>query len=61
MKFGTVLFKYASRSLTRHTRRTAISMTGVGVGCAMALIALSWMNGAFEMQVRAVAESGSGT
>lgn len=60
MKFGTVLFKYASRSLTRHTRRTAISMTGVGVGCAMALIALSWMNGAFEMQVRAVAESGSG-
>ncbi|NLO33006.1 MAG: ABC transporter permease [Candidatus Hydrogenedentes bacterium] len=60
MRFGTVLYKYASRSLTRHVRRTLISMVGVGVGCAMSLIALSWMNGAFEMQVRAVAESGSG-
>lgn len=60
MKLGTVALKYASRSLTRHTRRTLISMTGVGVGCAMALIALSWMSGAFEMQIRAIAESGAG-
>ncbi|HQL10681.1 MAG TPA: FtsX-like permease family protein [Lentisphaeria bacterium] len=60
MKLGTVALKYAARSLTRHTRRTLISMAGVGVGCAMALIALSWMSGAFEMQIRAIAESGAG-
>lgn len=60
MKLKTVTLKYAARSLTRHTRRTAISIMGVGVGCAMALIALSWASGAFDMQVRAVAESGAG-
>ncbi len=60
MKLGNVALKYAARSLTRHTRRTIISMAGVGVGCAMALIALSWMSGAFEMQIRAIAESGAG-
>lgn len=60
MKIGALTFKYAVRNLTRHTRRTVISMIGVGIGCAMVLIARSWMGGAMEMQVRAIAESGSG-
>ncbi len=57
---GTIALKYAARSMTRHTRRTILSMVGTGVGCAMALVTLSWMGGATEMQVRAVAESGAG-
>ncbi len=55
-----VSMKYAVRSLFRHKRRTFFSMLGVGVGCAMALLAASWMGGAFEMQIRALCESGAG-
>lgn len=60
MKLGMVSMKYALRSLKRHTRRTALSMIGVGVGCSMALLAMSYMTGALEMQIRAIAESGAG-
>lgn len=60
MKLGTVALKYAVRSLARHTRRTVLSMVGAGVGCAMALVALSWMDGAIDMQIQAIAESGAG-
>ncbi|NIA13770.1 MAG: FtsX-like permease family protein, partial [Nitrospiraceae bacterium] len=35
-------------------------MIGVGVGCAMALVAASWLGGEKEMIVRAVSESGGG-
>ena len=52
--------KYAFRSLFRHTRRTILSMIGVGVGCSMALVATSWLGGEEEMIVRAVSESGGG-
>ncbi|MFC1735498.1 ABC transporter permease [Candidatus Hydrogenedentota bacterium] len=57
---GRVSSKYALRSLLRHPRRTILSILGVGVGCAIALIATSWVGGSTEMQIRAVAESGGG-
>ena len=56
----SVSLKYASRSLFRHTRRTILSMVGVGIGCGIALFAASWMGGAMEMQIRAASESGAG-
>jgi ABC-type lipoprotein release transport system permease subunit len=52
--------KYAFRSLFRHTRRTLLSVVGVGIGCGIALIATSWIGGSTEMQIRAVSESGGG-
>jgi ABC-type lipoprotein release transport system permease subunit len=57
---GVVSAKYALRSLLRHTRRTILSIVGVGIGCSIALIARSWMGGSAEMQIRAVSESGAG-
>jgi len=51
---------YAFRSQFRHTRRTLLSILGCSVGCAMALIAVSWLRGETRMIVEAVAESGSG-
>jgi len=57
---GKVSAKYAFRSLLRHPRRAILSMIGVGIGCAMALLAASWMGGEAEMCIRAVAESGGG-
>lgn len=60
MKIGSIAITYAGRSLRRHARRTALSIVGVGIGSGMALLAFSWMGGALAMQVRAIAESGSG-
>ena len=57
---GMVSCKYAVRSLFRHTRRTLLSVLGVGVGTGIALLAASWMSGARETQIRAIAESGGG-
>lgn len=57
---GAVALKYAVRSLFRHTRRTLLSMIGIGVGCGIALVSRSWIGGAAEMQIRAIAESGGG-
>lgn len=56
----SVSLKYARRSLLRHTRRTILSIIGVGIGCAIALVTASWIRGGAEMQIRAVAESGAG-
>jgi len=52
--------RYALRSLFRHTRRTILSVLGIGVGVAMALFATSWISGAASMQIRAAVESGTG-
>ncbi len=60
MKIGAVTLKYAVRSLMRHRRRTLISMIGVGVGCAMTLVSMSFMHGGARMQIQAIAESGAG-
>lgn len=52
--------KYAFRSLLRNSRRTILSVLGVGVGSALGLLAAAWIAGSTEMQVRAVAESNGG-
>jgi len=57
---GTVAIRYAYRSLFRHTRRTLLSVFGVGVGCAIGLIANAFYAGSADMQIRAVSESGGG-
>ncbi len=57
---GQAFVKYALRSQLRHPRRTALSVVGVGVGCALGMIAVAYYNGAAEMQVRAASESGAG-
>jgi ABC-type lipoprotein release transport system permease subunit len=57
---GTVSYKYALRSLHRHTRRTILSVIGIGIGCAMGLVATSWISGGGDMQIRAACESGAG-
>lgn len=51
---------YALRSLLGHPRRSVLSVFGIGVGCAIGLILLSFFNGAMEMIVRAASESGAG-
>ncbi len=55
-----VAANYAFRSLFRHTRRTLLSVVGVGVGVAIALFSASWVRGAIGMEVRAAVESGTG-
>jgi len=57
---GRISARYALRSLTRHKRRTVISMIGVGIGVGIGLFATSWIRGAYEMQVRAASECGVG-
>jgi ABC-type lipoprotein release transport system permease subunit len=57
---GRVSAKYAVRSLRRHPRRTILSVLGVGIGCSIGLFAISWIKGAREMEIRAIAESGAG-
>ena len=52
--------KYAFRSLFRHTRRTILSVVGVGVGCGIAIMAASWIGGEEELMLRAASESGAG-
>jgi len=56
----SVSFTYALRSLFRHTRRTALSVLGIGIGCSMGILSASWMGGNTEMQIRAISESGGG-
>lgn len=56
----SVSAKYAMRSLLSHPMRSILSMTGIGVGCAMALFAMSYVGGEAEWQIRAVSESGAG-
>ncbi len=57
---GRIAARYALRSLGRHRRRTLLSMFGVGIGVAIGLFSTSWIRGGAEMQIRAVAESGTG-
>jgi len=57
---GTVSTKYALRGLMRSPRRTALSVIGAGVGCAMGVMAISWVRGGADMQMRAASESGAG-
>jgi len=54
------LGKYALRSLTRHSRRTLLSVLGIGIGCAVALIATAYIRGEGDLIERAAALSGTG-
>ncbi len=53
-------WRMAWRSLGRSRRRTALSVLGVSIGCAIAVFALAFMRGGRELRVRAISESGFG-
>jgi ABC-type lipoprotein release transport system permease subunit len=55
-----VTIKYASRGLLRNPRRLVLSLLGIGVGVAIAVICLAWIRGQRTMTVRAAAETGAG-
>lgn len=52
--------KYAARSIARNMRRTALSVLGIGIGCALALFMESLNRGRDEMFARMGAYSGAG-
>ena len=52
--------RYAIRSLARHPRRSALSVLGVGVGCAVCMGVVSFVGGESRTMLEAVAQSGSG-
>jgi ABC-type lipoprotein release transport system permease subunit len=52
--------KYAARSITRNARRTALSVIGIGIGCALALFMESVNTGRDELFARMGAYSGTG-
>jgi ABC-type lipoprotein release transport system permease subunit len=51
---------YARRSLWRNTRRTALSILGIGIGCALALVMESLNRGRDELFARMGAYGGAG-
>jgi len=55
-----IALKYAMRSLFRHRRRAVLSILGIGVGCAVCLLLISFVRGEGEMMMRAAAHSGAG-
>lgn len=52
--------RYAWRSVRRNIRRTALSVAGIGFGCALALFVDAINRGKDELYVRTAAESGLG-
>ena len=56
----TAAWTYALRSLGRNARRTALSIAGIGVGCALALFMESVNRGRDELFARMGAYSGAG-
>lgn len=56
---GTV-WTYAFRSLRRNARRTVLSVVGIGVGCALALVMESLNRGRDELFARMGAYAGAG-
>lgn len=52
--------RYAARSVGRNARRTALSVVGIGVGLALALLIESMNRGREELFYRAAAYSGAG-
>lgn len=53
-------WKYAVRSLGRHSRRTWLSVIGIGIGCALALFMESLNRGRDELFARMGASAGAG-
>jgi len=56
----SVSTQYAIRSLTRHGRRTFLSILGTGVGVAVCLFMIAFVRGEGKMMMKAAAESGVG-
>lgn len=56
----SVSTKYAFYSLRRHTRRTILSIFGIGLGCGLCLFMIGWVKGERKMMLKAAAESGNG-
>jgi ABC-type lipoprotein release transport system permease subunit len=56
----TAAWTYAVRSLARNSRRTALSVVGIGIGCALALFMESINRGRDELFARMGAYSGAG-
>jgi len=56
----SVSTKYAFYSLCRHTRRTILSIIGIGLGCGLCLFMIGWVKGESRMMLKAAAESGNG-
>ncbi len=52
--------KYAIQSLRRHTRRTILSVLGIGIGCGLCLFMVGFVRGESIMMLKAAAESGNG-
>lgn len=52
--------KYAFLSLYRHTRRTILSILGIGLGCALCLFMVGFVRGESKMMLKAAADSGNG-
>jgi ABC-type lipoprotein release transport system permease subunit len=59
MRFS-ISTKYAFFSLRRHTRRTILSVLGIGLGCGLCLFMVGFVRGESKMMLRAAAESGNG-
>jgi ABC-type lipoprotein release transport system permease subunit len=57
---GSLITRFAVRSLGRNGRRTLLSVIGIGVGCMVALFIAAFTRGTMEMRVRSIAESGYG-
>lgn len=55
-----VATRYAVRSVGRNFRRTALSIVGIGIGCALALFTESLNRGRDELFARMAAFSGTG-
>lgn len=58
--FGWVTARYAERSLRRNARRTLLSVVGIAVGCALALLTDSLNRGKDEILYRAARSTGLG-
>lgn len=56
----TTAWTYARRSLRRNARRTALSILGIGIGCALALFMESLNRGRDELFARMGAYGGAG-
>ena len=54
------VWRYAFRNLWRQPRRTLLAMIGAGVGCAIGVLATSWISGAAAWQEQAIIDSGAG-
>ncbi|MDP7420874.1 MAG: hypothetical protein QGH40_03295, partial [bacterium] len=57
---NSISTRFANRSLSRNLRRTFLSLVGVGIGCALALIITAWIKGEQGMFLRTMAETGTG-